>query len=333
MASLKDYGGIDRQTIDHEKQRMEEDRAPSMFLGLDDGETGIFRILPARPGQGSLFHTFWKHTYTDPVTQKFVGFACPRRNPPGDLACPVCDQANALLARGRSSRIDNDLGYALSAKKRVLVNVYLYEVQKKDGTSQVRNENLVWEFSSGNKGKSMHEELIDIAENVRAGGDFVHPLTGFPFMLARTGSQKHDTTYKLTPLQNERGPIVQGGEDEILAVLERMLELNDMCAPPDAENLRALTNTAPPQRGSVTAARPAATGRAQLPPARGPAPPAPARAPASSGARAGRTAADYMATPPTSTRRVEPAPVVEVLPVGADQDDWGTGSDDEEIPF
>ena len=38
MASLKDYGGIDRQTIDQEKQRMEEDRAPSMFLGLEDGE-------------------------------------------------------------------------------------------------------------------------------------------------------------------------------------------------------------------------------------------------------------------------------------------------------
>lgn len=326
MASLKDYGGIDRQTIEHEKQRMEEDRAPSMFLGLDDGETAIFRILPARPG-AALFHTFWKHTYTDPVTQKFVGFACPRRNPPGDLACPVCDQANALLARGRSSRVDNDLGYALSAKKRVLVNVYLHEVQRKDGTSQVRNENLVWEFSSGNKGKSMHEELLDIAENVRAGGDFVHPLTGFPFMLARTGSQKHDTTYKLTPLQNERGPIVQGSEDDILAVLERMLELDAMCAPPDAENLRALIQAgAPPQRGSVSAARPVTTGRAQLP-ARGPAP----TAPASSSARAGRTAADYMAAPPTTTRRVVDAVAKEELPP---QDDWGTGEGgDDDIPF
>lgn len=325
--SLRDYGGIDRQTIAQERQRIEEDRPPSLFLGLEDGEQAVFRILPARPGE-LLFHTFWKHTYTDPVTQKFVGFACPRRNPPGDLACPVCEQATILSAR-RNSQVDSDLGYALTAKKRVLVNVLLYEIVKPDGHSEARHEVLVWEFSSGSKGKSMHEELLGIADNTRAGGDFAHPLTGFPFTLTRTGSKKEDTTYRLTPLLGEKGPVVQGGDDEILAVLDRMHELSGMCLAPDAENLRQIVSAGQAPRGAVTQGRQVTTQRAQLPPTRPAAPAAPpARRPA-------RTAADYMVQP-------DPPPRAEVLPRGqqapegtvdahVDTDDWGLGDDD--IPF
>jgi hypothetical protein len=218
----------------------------------------VVRILPAGPDGTSPFHRVWQHFLTK-ADGSMVAFECPWRGKSreGRQPCPVCEEANRLDKSGNP--LDRDAARKLWPSRRAYANV----VDRLDPDAGVKILAV---------GKMIYEELLGIAKDEDAGGDFSDPIGGFDIVIGRVGTGQTDTRYS-TKAARDNTPLAESDEaiEELLdqrhnlvqAVralsFDEMLELAQEAAPRPAMTAGRNAGRLPAPRGAQTSQQRATT--------------------------------------------------------------------------
>jgi hypothetical protein len=142
-----------------------------------------FRFLPPPVGQTSPF--LIRHTHFVKGGEKVRAVPCARLGK-GER-CLVCEEVERLEATGNATdakvAADMDANFSVQA---VVLDLAL-PFNPAAPTAQL----AVLEFK-----KTVHTALMGIRANVRGGGDFTHPVTGFPIAVTKSGAGMN-TDYKV----------------------------------------------------------------------------------------------------------------------------------------
>ena len=171
------FGKWDMSTVASERR----DGDKIEILKLQEGRS-VLRFLPPQSGAKSPFVKVWQHYVNDPHENRLHVFPCPARM--WGKSCPVCDHANKLSRTG--NKADRERAYQLWPK----VRVYSEVVDMNNEGAGVQ----VFAF-----GKRIYEDLLAVASDEDAGGDFTDVEEGFNIIIERSGTGKFDTSYKVFP--------------------------------------------------------------------------------------------------------------------------------------
>lgn len=220
----------ERETADDEAQ---------VFYKPHDGEN-VVRILPppmawapwfqARETTPTPFFLFWKHFFERPnEAGKWVSTPCPHKE--AAQACPLCHQAADLRATG--DKLDDELGWDMSAKHKCLVNVIDLDDPSKGP--------LVWEISAPSgrwKGRTMYEKLRAVMAG-RAARNLVTPTAaGYNLLINKTGSGRTGTSYTLSA-DGDPSPL-STDPAQALEWINGQHDLRKFLIPPTPEQMQAI---------------------------------------------------------------------------------------------
>jgi len=83
------------------------------------------RVMPPWTGEGTNSYQWWRevwvHWGVGPDDDNKQSVACPRKTPPGDQPCPICDEVDRLRKSGDPA--DLELAKQIKAKMRVYANI------------------------------------------------------------------------------------------------------------------------------------------------------------------------------------------------------------------
>ena len=191
------------------------------YVKLREGRN-VVRILPPLPGQRSPFVRIWQHFLKDAEGNTVV-FECPQRGKPSHEAqrCPACAEAERLDKS--PNPVDKKRARDLWPSRRVFANA----IDRGDEDAGVKLLAV---------GKTIHEELLNIAKDPEAGGNFTHPVTGFDIVITRTGTGM-DTRYKVTAARSN-SPL-SDDPDEVDEWLDDAHDLNEVARVLTLDEIRA----------------------------------------------------------------------------------------------
>jgi len=107
-------------------------------------------------------------------------------------ACPICVQANKLMATGNEK--DYKKAKKFQPRRRIYMNV-IVRGQESDGPK-------VWAF-----GVMIEEQLYEIRKDPEEGGPYTNPVKGFDLIVRRKGTGQNDTEYTITPSTKRPSPL------------------------------------------------------------------------------------------------------------------------------
>lgn len=216
------------------KQSREESEQESgnMFFKTKPGKNHV-RVLPAPAHMEEPLYKVYEHRIpTD--GGKALTFACPRMM--RKEACKACSVAENL--KRSNNKADKDYGYQIHAKRRVYANV----IDRKNPERGVQ----VFAF-----GKTIHDELLKLADPDVGGDDFTNPESGFDVFIEKNGEGL--TTSYLVSGSRKSSPL---GKDEWLDQLTDLSRFGDTTRPTHEieEALEARVEDEP-RRGQPQASR------------------------------------------------------------------------------
>lgn len=220
MANLAKYGSYTEEAAAADSAAASQ-IGGNNFMDLEVGDN-VLRILPPKVGQASPFRTTAMH-YIDEVAglDKKVVFACPRIELKQD--CPACAEAERL--NKSANPLDRDRAYQIGSKLRIYVNVLDRRIS--DPRLGVKVLSI---------GKMIHNQLKEIRNNPRKGGDFTDPTEdGFDIVIHREGSGKNDTKYHVAA-DRSNSPMTDD-EDVTMELIDNQLDLNTLVNPVVPEDL------------------------------------------------------------------------------------------------
>ena len=219
-------------------QQASEDEA-KVFFKPKQGESVVRIVPPAMAWRAwfdekgikpSPFFMVWKHFFERPQKPgAWVSTPCPARMGTGAV-CPLCSQAARLRASG--DPIDDDLGWDMTAKHKVLVNVI--DRERPDVGP------LVWELSAPMgrwKGRTLYEKLRALMTGRNAANIVTPTDQGFDVVITKTGKGRTGTSYTL---QADRTPgPLSTDPSQTLDWINSQHDLRRYVVPPTAEQMTA----------------------------------------------------------------------------------------------
>lgn len=239
------------------EQRQERNVLP--YIKLKEGRNAL-RIMPPQGDSDSPFLRVWQH-YINGDDGKLVVFECPWRGKPlkERTPCPACEAAT------RMDQSSNPLDREKARKLFPTMRVYANAIDRSDAMAGPKVLTIPG---------SVYEELLSIAKDSDAGGDFTNPDTGFDVVITKTGSGM-ETRYK-TKAARDNSPLADDPADAD-EWLDSMHKLRDTIRVLSAEQIReAIDGLAPLPNASVRRLNSPDTGRSS------------ARAPSNTAAPRGR---------------------------------------------
>lgn len=251
MSNLQ-FGTYDAEQAEQDQQ--DAAAGGKNFVKLKEGRN-VLRILPPPKGKRSVFRVVHQHFLEAPgVKGSLICAKAEARKP-----CPICAKVEEL--RNSQSKKDQAIADDLYARRRVFVNV----IQRSDE-------------AAGPKvlacGKKIHEALLALRNDQDAGGDWSHPIEGYDIVIARSGSGKNDTEYKVLPA---RGSSVLHDDESVMQEwIDTQTDLETLVRLPTAADYAKFTggdeddeDETPPARqmgsGSSGRVRPASGGGSAKP--------------------------------------------------------------------
>lgn len=174
------YGSFSIEEATKEKETL---NSGSNYMKLEAGENLVRFLPPAEPGQAPYTKVYQHFINRGPADRPIV-FNCPKRMNGGH--CPACAKADALIATG--NKADKEEAMKLYPKLRVFYNV----INRHDEEAGPQVLGV---------GKKIHEELMGLRANARAGGDFFHPIEGFDVVIEKEGTGLN-TKYTVNAVRN-----------------------------------------------------------------------------------------------------------------------------------
>lgn len=176
--AIVNYGTYTEESADAEKRELAAGRS---FMKLEVGDNYV-RFLPPPVGSTSPFVIASQHFFRPNPVAKPVVVNCPRVME--QKPCPICKKADEL---SKGNKLDQQAAKSLWPRRRIYANV----IDRKNE----RSGPLVLAF-----GKLLHEDIIAYRKN-KAFGDFTHPVTGYDFLIQRSGTGQFDTEYRVMPAE------------------------------------------------------------------------------------------------------------------------------------
>lgn len=262
MVSLDDYIWSE-QDVSQEKERIDDEASGNRvsWLKLQSGEAKVIRLLPPskaaierRKAAGSknpnsLFTYAWRHTFTNPSTNKLVSFACPKYSSNG--WCPVCDKVQQLLDTG--SKADRDLAFSMKVKKKAYINVLERPSEEEiqdaidaglpEPTGQVKVWSMSASYGTKYKGKGqlpLQDKLLALTTKQKGSRNFGNIFditeTGYDVEIARTGSGREGTSYTVS-LVHPPQPLHEDAEKAV-AVIESQYDTDRYAVAPEMDQIK-----------------------------------------------------------------------------------------------
>lgn len=152
-----------------------------------------YRFLPPKPGRKTMFSVRYTHFVKGGTKTRAV--PCARRM--SNLPCAICAEIERLNATGQ--KLDKDVADAMNPE--FSVQALALDIDLPFDEAKPLAQLVCLEFK-----KSIHTDLIGIRNNVRTGGEFSHPISGFPVEITKKGAGMN-TEYTVTPLRDQKGMI------------------------------------------------------------------------------------------------------------------------------
>lgn len=246
------------------KQSEDAEKGTNIFWKHPGGERAL-RILPPPAEWAAWFQDqqikptpfilFYKHFFERPDDPgSWVSTPCPMKE--ANEPCPICREAARLRSTG--DKLDDDLGWDMSAKHKCLVNV----IDRDDPEAGP----LVWEISAPSgkwKGRTMYEKLQALMVG-RAARNLVTPTDqGFDLIITKSGSGRKGTSYALAADANP-SPLARDA-GEAARWIESQHDLRTFVVPPTREQITQIANgekvdrSAAPERPAISRTAPKAS--------------------------------------------------------------------------
>lgn len=243
MSNVKRWASYTAEAAEAEKEILDKVGGGD-FMKLKVG-INVLRILPPLEGETSAFAITFQHFIKLPGMKESVSFNCPRRM--NNTPCPACSKADALKATGNQS--DYEAAKEFFPNYRVFCRV----IDRNDENAGPKILPIT---------KTVHEALVAIRNDVRAGGDFTHPEDGFDIIIEREGTSRDDTKYSVRAARDE-SPI--GTEEQVDEWFEMMPDLKSRALVQGSREIRKMLlgagldeeDLALPAHGEASEERPA----------------------------------------------------------------------------
>lgn len=226
---------------------------------FDKFEVGnnVRRFVPPRKGEASIFKVRYVHPLRDGKEKSYRGVNCPMKATPlpENARCAICDEIEELRANGDTAAA-NELEPQHSPLALAL------DLGPK-GDRVITAENAANFLRVMDVKRSIHTALTAMRGNAVTGGDYAHPLRGFPVNIEKTDGPQ-GVRYAVTALRDQRGPIV--APETLRAFADALPSFDNLLAVPTYEETAAILDE---WRADVAAAQAAAkTASAKRPGAR-----------------------------------------------------------------